>query len=102
MKKQKTVLQVIESVIKLQKREPRGTSNCTLQVDNSVLIVTLIVYWLFYCLCSNTVGGRSGVYCAISNVIEQCETERELDVFQTVKAIRMNKQGIIQTPVGEY
>ena len=48
---------------------------------------------------SNTVG-RSGVYCAISNVIEQCKTERELDVFQTVKAIRMNKQGIIQTPVG--
>ena len=39
---------------------------------------------------SDTVG-RSGVFCAASNAIEQCKTEGLVDVFQATKAVRMNK-----------
>ena len=35
------------------------------------------------------------MYCAVSTAIEQCNTEREVDVFQIVKAIRINKPGAI-------
>ncbi len=43
---------------------------------------------------SDTVS-RSSVYCAVSTAIEQCNTEREVDVFQIVKAIRINQPGAI-------
>ena len=43
--------------------------------------------------------GRSGVYCAVSNVLEQCKLERVVDVFQAVKTIRTQKPGAITTVV---
>ena len=49
-------------------------------------------------LFSDTVS-RSGVYCAVSNAIEQCKTEGVVDVFQTVKNIRMTKPGAVSTLV---
>ena len=47
---------------------------------------------------SDTVG-RSGMYCAISNALEQCKAEGVVDVFQVVKAIRMQKPGAVTTQV---
>ena len=35
------------------------------------------------------------MYCAVSTGLEQCKAEGEIDVFQVVKAIRMNKAGAI-------
>ena len=43
--------------------------------------------------------GRSGIYCAVSNALEQCKAEGVVDVFQTVKAIRMQKQEAVSTVV---
>ena len=58
----------------------------------------LFIY--FHCLStsSDTVG-RSGMYCAISNALEQCKAEGVVDVFQVVKAIRMQKPGAVTTQV---
>ena len=44
--------------------------------------------------CSDTVS-RSGVYCAVSNAVEQCKAEGLIDIFQTVKLLRMNKPGAV-------
>ena len=49
--------------------------------------------------CSDTVS-RSGVYCAVSNAIEQCKAEGLIDIFQTVKLLRMNKPGAVISIVG--
>ena len=56
------------------------------------------IYNYIVSLFSDTVS-RSGVYCAVSNAIEQCKTEGVVDVFQTVKTIRMNKPGAVTTLV---
>ena len=39
------------------------------------------------------------MYCAISNALEQCKAEGAVDVFQTVKGVRMQKPGAVTTQV---
>ena len=39
------------------------------------------------------------MYCAISNALEQCKAEGVVDVFQTVKGVRMQKPGAVTTQV---
>ena len=39
------------------------------------------------------------MYCAVSNAIEQCKTEKVVDVFQVTKALRMRKPEAITTLV---
>ena len=41
------------------------------------------------------------MYCAISNALEQCKAEGVVDVFQTVKRVRMQKPGAVTTQVNE-
>ncbi|KAK3754634.1 hypothetical protein QZH41_014921 [Actinostola sp. cb2023] len=48
--------------------------------------------------CSNGVG-RSGTFCAISSVVERVKQEQIIDVFQTVKRIRSNRPGAVETLV---
>lgn len=48
--------------------------------------------------CSDTVS-RCGVFCALLNCIECCKTESTVDVFQAVKALRLQKPGMVQTVV---
>ena len=48
--------------------------------------------------CSDTVT-RSGMFCAISTTIERCKTEGVVDVFQVVKALRVQKPGAVPTVV---
>ena len=50
------------------------------------------------CYCSDTVS-RSAIFCAIATTIERCKTEGVVDVFQVVKAMRMQRPGAIQTIV---
>ena len=50
---------------------------------------------------SDTVS-RSGVYCAVSNAIEQCKAEGVVDVFQATKAVRIHKPGAVTTLVSTY
>ena len=48
--------------------------------------------------CSDTVT-RSGMFCAIATIIERCKTEGVVDVFQVVKALRVQKPGAVPTVV---
>ena len=48
--------------------------------------------------CSDTVT-RSGMFCAIATTIERCKTEGVVDVFQVVKALRVQKPGAVPTMV---
>ena len=45
---------------------------------------------------------RSGMFCAIATTIEWCKTEGVVDVFQVVKALRMQKPGAVRTVVSHY
>ena len=51
--------------------------------------------------CSDTVS-RSGMFCAIATTIERCKTEGVVDVFQVVKALRVQKPGAVRTVVSGY
>ena len=48
--------------------------------------------------CSDT-ATRSGMLCAIATTIERCKTEGVVDVFQVVKALRVQKPGAVPTMV---
>ena len=44
---------------------------------------------------------RVGVFCSLVNAIEMCKTEGVVDVFQVVKALRIQKPGVVLTAVSE-
>ncbi|XP_006817659.2 receptor-type tyrosine-protein phosphatase epsilon-like [Saccoglossus kowalevskii] len=48
--------------------------------------------------CRNGIG-RSGVFCAVVAVLERIKVEQMVDVFQAVKALRINRPGMIETVV---
>ena len=47
---------------------------------------------------SDTVS-QVGVFCSLVNAIEMCKTEGVVDVFQVVKALRIQKPGAVPTMV---
>jgi len=69
----RTVNDVIGEVVKVQRR----TGNHPVLVH-----------------CSDTVS-RSGMFCAIATTIERCKMEGVVDVFQVVKALRVQKPGAV-------
>ncbi|XP_048584003.1 receptor-type tyrosine-protein phosphatase T isoform X2 [Nematostella vectensis] len=46
--------------------------------------------------CSNGVG-RSGTFCAIYSLLERIKAEQVVDVFQTVKVLRLGRPGAVET-----
>ena len=42
------------------------------------------------------------MFCAIVTVIERCKTEGVVDVFQVVKALRVQKPGAVPNVVSGY
>ena len=42
------------------------------------------------------------MFCAIVTTIERCKTEGVVDVFQVVKALRIQKPGAVRTVVSGY
>ena len=44
---------------------------------------------------------RVGEFCSSVNAIEMCKTEGMVDVFQVVKALRIQKPGAVLTVVKE-
>ena len=42
---------------------------------------------------------RSGMFCAMATVIDRCKTEGVVDVFQVVKALRVQRPGAVPTVV---
>ena len=49
-------------------------------------------------LSSDTVS-RVGIFCSLVNAIEMCKTEGVVDVFQVIKALRIQKPGAVPTLV---
>ena len=45
---------------------------------------------------------RSGMFCAIATIIDRCKTEGVVDVFQVVKALRVQKPGAVPTLVSSF
>lgn len=45
-------------------------------------------------------AGRTGTFCALSTVLERVKAEAILDVFQTVKSLRLQRPHMVQTLVG--
>ncbi len=59
------------------------------------------MFFVYFVIISDTIG-RSGMFCAVSNAIEQCKTESLVDVFQATKAIRIHKPGAVYSLVSIY
>lgn len=57
---------------------------------------------VFVCIYSAG-AGRTGTFCALSTVLERVKAEGILDVFQTVKSLRLQRPHMVQTLVsGSY
>lgn len=50
-------------------------------------------------LCFSAGAGRTGTFCALSTVLERVKAEGILDVFQTVKSLRLQRPHMVQTLV---
>ena len=48
--------------------------------------------------CSNCIT-RSGMYCATHIAIDQARLEQIVDIFQTVKSVRLQRPGSVPTEV---
>ena len=53
-------------------------------------------------LFSSDAVSRSGMFCAISTTIDRCKSESVVDVFQVVKAQRIQKPGLVLTVVSKH
>lgn len=47
-------------------------------------------------------AGRTGTFIALSNILERVKAEGLLDVFQTVKSLRMQRPHMVQTVVSIF
>ena len=62
------------------------------------MLLAQFLYVLDILIYSDTVT-RSGMFCAIATIIDRCKTEGVVDVFQVVKALRVQKPGAVPTLV---
>lgn len=67
----------------------------------------MLVFWLDKypppppsVFCFSAGAGRTGTFIALSNILERVKAEGLLDVFQTVKSLRMQRPHMVQTVVG--
>lgn len=51
---------------------------------------------------SSAGAGRTGTFCALSTVLERVKAEGILDVFQTVKSLRLQRPHMVQTLVSSH
>ena len=77
-----------------------GTISCTAEPKWSYSLIGQLLFYsaLFYTTSSDTVS-RCGVFCSFINAMECCKTEGIVDVFQVVKALRIQKPGSVLTVV---
>ena len=90
VRKPKTILQIIEEVIRRQQKIGGGP----------IVVHCRYIDCTYYCLplSSDTVS-HCGVYCSVSIALEQCKTEGVIDVFQVIKAVKRSKPGAVTTLV---
>ena len=75
----------------------RSTYRGSLQVESQHGYIDDDDYTGAFC-CSGGCG-RTGTYIAISILLERLKTEGVVDVFQTVRTLRLQRPGMIQTVV---
>ena len=101
-----TIITVVEEVFKVQCRTENKPivvhcRSVVVQLEysqyDSALYVCMSLLLLLY-TGSDTVS-RSGMFCAIATTIDHCKTESVVDVFQVVKAQRIQKPGLVLTVV---
>ena len=94
-----TIITVVEEVFKVQRR----TDNKPIVVHcrSAVVKVTYdsILHECFCSSCFSDTVSRSGMFCAIATTIDRCKTESVVDVFQVVKAQRIQKPSLVLTVV---
>ena len=60
-----------------------------------------MLFIFVHCICFVSAGvGRTGVFIALTNLIERLKTEAVVDVYQTVKKLRQQRTAMVQTKVG--
>lgn len=57
------------------------------------------MYFVCLCVLCSAGAGRTGTFIALSNILERVKAEGLLDVFQTVKSLRMQRPHMVQTVV---
>lgn len=62
-------------------------------------IINKHIYFGFY---FSAGVGRSGVFITLSIVLERMQYEGVVDVFQTVRTLRTQRPGMVQTEVSFY
>ena len=57
---------------------------------------------LFFIWCTRNGVDRSGVFVAASCIVERIKSDREVDVFQSIKQMRQNRSQLICNMVRNY
>jgi hypothetical protein len=70
-----------------------NAGKCHYNIINIPIDLLIVPFFI-----SNGVG-RSGTFCAIASSLERVKQEQVLDVFQTVKSIRVSRPGTVETLV---
>ena len=58
-----------------------------------------IIFTFFFNLFVSDGLGVSGVFCALVSLLERMKVEKVVDVFQSVKRLRMNRPGMVANVV---
>lgn len=81
--------------------ELRLLKNLTVLEGGPVFCFVQCACWSYVCpSCFSAGAGRTGTFIALSNILERVKAEGLLDVFQTVKSLRMQRPHMVQTVVG--
>ena len=91
------LLGITEAIAEVTKIQQRTGNHPIIVHCRCVLKVFMNVY--VECFPFSDTVSRSGMFCAIATTIERCKTEGVVDVFQVVKALRVQKPGAVQTVV---
>ena len=73
----------------------------SLQVICLLAVGVLLCHVTGFCVYSNGVG-RSGAFCGLFTLIEITKMESVIDFFHKVKAMRIQRPGMVQTVVITY
>ena len=60
----------------------------------------VFIVFCFVSYCRNG-SGRTGAFIAISSNIDRAKSDNSVDVFQTVKMMRIQRMGCVQTTVSQ-
>ena len=81
------------------------------QVDNKSVVVTCRLgyflhlsegFMVIILLCCSDGVHKSGLFCAVSIIVEALKTEQVVDVFKTIQALRLHNADFVSDQVSPY